>query len=196
MTHSILNNTICLLWHITSTLRAGYRYTYECTIFLSIFSPSLLSSCFGNHLMEMFLQLGLFLPHVHSSSRCPLDILNTQNNSKNGIILLVWVHKRLALAEIRTVDLIHDLSWSKLGWRLRPLDHCGSTVLLNFKYKQVHNPGLGQIKGLACMNKHEDFTQRQTQTKQTLAFSTTLYLILKDLIYYSGDPLNREWMQY
>ena len=36
------------------------------------FSPSFLSSCFVNHLMEMLiLQLGLFLLHVHSSSWCP-----------------------------------------------------------------------------------------------------------------------------
>ena len=74
---------------------------------ISFFSPSLLSSCFGNHLMEIILQLGLFLLHVHSSSRCPFDISNTRNSSKNGIILLVWVRKRLALAEIRPADLIH-----------------------------------------------------------------------------------------
>ena len=55
---------------------------------ISFFSPSLLFSCFGNHLMGMLLQLGLFLLHVHSSSRCPLDISNTRNDSKNGIILV------------------------------------------------------------------------------------------------------------
>ena len=54
--------SICLLWHITSTLITGYRYTHECAIFLWIFSPSLLSSCFGNHLME--------IPHVSSNWAC------------------------------------------------------------------------------------------------------------------------------
>ena len=190
MASSGLYFSICLLWHITSTLRTGYRYTHECTIFLSIFFPSLLSSCFGNHLMEMFLQLGLFLLHVHSSSRCPLDILNTQTIRR--IASSCWYEFIKTCSHRDSNHGPHPRS--KLGWRLRPLDHCGTTVLLNFKYKQVHNPGLEKIEGLACMNKHEDFTQ--TQTKQTLAFSTTLYLILKDLIYYSGDPLNREWMQY
>ena len=51
--------------------------------------------------------------------RCPLDISNTRNDSKNGIILVfilginswkIFSEKIVALAEIRTADLIHDLS--------------------------------------------------------------------------------------
>ena len=74
----IIHYTSTCLWMTTSII---YEYTH-----FSFFSPSLLYSCFGNHLMEIltFLQLGLFLLHAHSLLR-----LNLVRRTASSVVCLV-----------------------------------------------------------------------------------------------------------
>ena len=121
-----------------------------------IFSPSLLSSCFGNHLMEILLQLGLFLLHIHCLLR-PLCLYLTYEGVSIflGIMMTDMKIKRrfswgnkLDFAEIGNADLFLSRIEKQ---RARPLDHPGFPFLIeinitmkytHLKLKLVANPYL------------------------------------------------------
>ena len=56
--------SICLLWHITSTLRAGYRCTHMKTIFHIFFSPCCSTDGVDN-LIDLMQYFSCFLPSLN-----------------------------------------------------------------------------------------------------------------------------------
>ena len=102
-------------------------------IFLSI------SPCFDNHLMEMLDGPPTELPllHVHSLLKSLFLYSDYETCRILGIMITdmkierrnfsLLLKKFADFAEIQTADLIHDLR--QKNWRLRPLDHLGSTCI-------------------------------------------------------------------